>query len=71
VKNAGTCSDFQVYISTRASNLSAEFFRQYLSCKFMGKVSVVFAGNIPGHFEVEIKHSLAIGETGNAPGVAD
>ena len=31
-----------------------------LSWKFMGKDTVVFACNIPGHFEAGMKHSLAI-----------
>ena len=31
-----------------------------LSWKFMGKDSVVFACNIPGHFEAGMKHTLAI-----------
>jgi len=32
-----------------------------LSWKFMGKDTVVFACNIPGHFEAGMKHILAIG----------
>jgi uncharacterized cupredoxin-like copper-binding protein len=31
-----------------------------LSWKFMGKETVVFACNIPGHFEAGMKHALAI-----------
>jgi uncharacterized cupredoxin-like copper-binding protein len=31
-----------------------------LSWKFMGKDTVVFACNIPGHFEAGMKHTLAI-----------
>jgi uncharacterized cupredoxin-like copper-binding protein len=31
-----------------------------LSWKFIGKETVVFACNIPGHFEAGMKHSLAI-----------
>jgi uncharacterized cupredoxin-like copper-binding protein len=31
-----------------------------LSWKFMGKDTVVFACNIPGHFEAGMKHALAI-----------
>jgi len=33
-----------------------------LSRKFMGKDTVVFACNIPGHFEAGMKKVLAIGE---------
>ena len=32
-----------------------------LSWTFMGKDSVVFTCNVPGHFEAGMKHSLAIG----------
>jgi uncharacterized cupredoxin-like copper-binding protein len=34
-----------------------------LSWKFMGKDIVVFACNIPGHFEAGMKHALAIKST--------
>jgi len=40
-----------------------------LSWKFMGKDTVVFACNIPGHFEAGMKHVQAIG-TGNKETVA-
>ena len=40
-----------------------------LSWKFMGKDTVVFACNIPGHFEAGMKHILAIG-TGNKDSLA-
>ena len=33
-----------------------------LSWKFMGKDTVVFACNIPGHFEAGMKHELVIGD---------
>jgi uncharacterized cupredoxin-like copper-binding protein len=33
-----------------------------LSWKFMGKDTVVFACNIPGHFEAGMKHILPIGK---------
>ena len=36
-----------------------------LSWKFMGKDTVVFACNIPGHFEAGMKHILAIGKKGD------
>jgi uncharacterized cupredoxin-like copper-binding protein len=36
-----------------------------LSWKFMGKDTVVFACNIPGHFEAGMKQVLAIGELGS------
>ncbi|MDC1287783.1 hypothetical protein N8198_07850 [Gammaproteobacteria bacterium] len=32
-----------------------------LSWKFMGKDTVVFARNVPGHFEAVMKHIRAIG----------
>lgn len=34
-----------------------------LSWKFIGKDTVVFACNIPGHFEAGMKHVLAIGDS--------
>lgn len=36
-----------------------------LSWKFMGKDTVVFACNIPGHFEAGMKHILAMGVDDN------
>ena len=40
-----------------------------LTWTFMGKDTVVFACNIPGHFEAGMKHILAIG-TGNKDSLA-
>ena len=36
-----------------------------LTWKFMGKDTVVFACNIPGHFEAGMKHALGIGTDSN------